>query len=168
MGKQIRKQKKSSIVAGGFFRFALYLIVAIAVIYIGKSAYDFGYDIFYQQPVDSEEEGRDITVVVDEGDSVYQVGRTLESRGLIRDAKVFVVQEKLSNYSGKIQAGTYILNTSMTTDEMLEILSRENVKGQPNQTQEDGTAQEGSSEIQNGSEPEDSQEGEEETGGTGE
>ena len=48
MGKQVRKQKKSSIVAGGFFRFALYLIIAIAVIYIGKSAYDFGYDIFYQ------------------------------------------------------------------------------------------------------------------------
>ena len=42
MGKQVRKQKKSSIVAGGFFRFALYLIIAIAVIYIGKSAYDFG------------------------------------------------------------------------------------------------------------------------------
>ena len=170
MGKQIRKQKTSSIVAGGFFRFALYLIVAIAVIYIGKSAYDFGYDIFYQQPVDSEEEGRDITVVVDEGDSVYQVGRTLESRGLTRDAKVFVVQEMLSNYRGKIQAGTYILNTSMTTDEMLEILARENIKGQPNQTQEDGTTQEGSSEIQSGSDAqsEDSQEGEEETGGTGE
>ena len=66
MGKQVRKQKKSSIVAGGFFRFALYLIIAIAVIYIGKSAYDFGYDIFYQQPMDSEEEGRDITVVVEE------------------------------------------------------------------------------------------------------
>ena len=65
MGKQVRKQKKSSIVAGGFFRFALYLIIAIAVIYIGKSAYDFGYDIFYQQPMDSEEEGRDITVVVE-------------------------------------------------------------------------------------------------------
>lgn len=167
MGKQIRKQKKSSIVAGGFFRFALYLIVTIAVIYIGKSAYDFGYDIFYQQPVDSREDGRDITVVVEEGDSVYQVGRTLESRGLIRDAKVFIVQEKLSNYSGKIQAGTYILNTGMTTDEMMEILARENIKGQPNQTQEDGSAQEGSSEIQNGA---DSQGGEdqgteEETGG---
>ena len=76
----------------------------------------------------------------------------------------------LSNYRGKIQAGTYILNTSMTTDEMLEILARENIKGQPNQTQEDGTTQEGSSEIQSGSDAqsEDSQEGEEETGGTGE
>lgn len=150
MGKQVRKQKKSSIVAGGFFRFALYLIIAIAVIYIGKSAYDFGYDIFYQQPMDSEEEGRDITVVVEDGDSVYQIGKTLENRGLIRDAKVFVVQEMLSNYSGKLQTGTYILNTSMTPDEMMEILARENIKGQPNQTQEDGTAQEGSSDIQNG------------------
>lgn len=166
MGKQVRKQKKSSIVAGGFFRFALYLIIAIAVIYIGKSAYDFGYDIFYQQPMDSEEEGRDITVVVEDGDSVYQIGKTLENRGLIRDAKVFVVQEKLSNYSGKLQTGTYILNTSMTPDEMMEILSRENIKGQPNQTQEDGTAQEGSSDIQNGTDS-DAEETQEE-GGTGE
>ena len=45
MGKQIRKQKKSSIIAGGFFRLGVYLCVAIAVIYIGKSAYDFGYEI---------------------------------------------------------------------------------------------------------------------------
>ena len=71
------------------------------------------------------------------------------------------MQEMLSSYSGKIQAGTYILNTCMTTDEMLEILARENVKGQPNQTQEDGTTQEGSSEIQSGSDAqsEDSQNG---------
>ena len=112
MGEQVRKQKRSSIIAGGFFRFAVYLIVAAVVIYIGKTAYDFGYNIFYQQPMDSEEEGRDVTVAVEEGDSVYQIGRTLESRGLIQDAKVFVVQEKLSNYSGKLQPGTYILNTN--------------------------------------------------------
>ena len=142
MGKQVRKQKKSSIVAGGFFRFALYLIIAIAVIYIGKSAYDFGYDIFYQQPMDSEEEGRDITVVVEDGDSVYQIGKTLENRGLIRDAKVFVVQETLSNYSGKLQTGTYILNTSMTQDEIVAILARENIKCKTNKTKEDVTAQE--------------------------
>lgn len=166
MGKQIRKQKKSSIVAGGFLRFVLYLIVTIAVIYVGKAAYDFGYDIFYQQPMDAKEEGRDVTVVVDDGDSVYQIGRTLESRGLIRDAKVFVVQEKLSNFSGKLQPGTYILNTSMTPDEMMEILARENVKGQPDQTQEDGTAQEGSSDIQEGADDTASEETQEEGGNT--
>lgn len=151
MGEQVRKQKRSSIIAGGFFRFAVYLIVAAVVIYIGKTAYDFGYNIFYQQPMDSEEEGRDVTVAVEEGDSVYQIGRTLESRGLIQDAKVFVVQEKLSNYSGKLQPGTYILNTSMTPDEIMEILAKENVVGQPDQTQDGETEQAGSSELQEGS-----------------
>ena len=151
MGEQVRKQKRSSIIAGGFFRFAVYLIVAAVVIYIGKTAYDFGYNIFYQQPMDSEEEGRDVTVAVEEGDSVYQTGRTLESRGLIQDAKVFVVQEKLSNYSGKLQPGTYILNTSMTPDEIMEILAKENVAGQPDQTQDGETEQAGSSELQEGS-----------------
>lgn len=151
MGEQVRKQKRSSIIAGGFFRFAVYLIVAVVVIYIGKTAYDFGYNIFYQQPMDSEEEGRDVTVAVEEGDSVYQIGRTLESRGLIQDAKVFVVQEKLSNYSGKLQPGTYILNTSMTPDEIMEILAKENVAGQPDQTQDGETEQAGSSELQEGS-----------------
>lgn len=151
MGEQVRKQKKSSIIAGGFFRFAVYLIVAAAVIYIGKTAYDFGYNIFYQQPVDSEDEGKDVTVVVEEGDSVYQIGKTLENRGLIRDAKVFVVQEKLSNYSGKLQPGTYILNTSMTPDEIMEILAKENVTGQPDQTEGGETEQEGSSQLQEGS-----------------
>lgn len=151
MGEQVRKQKRSSIIAGGFFRFAVYLIVAAVVIYIGKTAYDFGYNIFYQQPMDSEEEGRDVTVAVEEGDSVYQIGRTLESRGLIQDAKVFVVQEKLSNYSGKLQPGTYILNTSMTPDEIMEILAKENMAGQPDQTQDGETEQAGSSELQEGS-----------------
>ena len=151
MGEQVRKQKRSSIIAGGFFRFAVYLIVAAVVIYIGKTAYDFGYNIFYQQPMDSEEEGRDVTVAVEEGDSVYQIGRTLESRGLIQDAKVFVVQEKLSNYSGKLQPGTYILNTSMTPDEIMEILAKENVAGQPDQTQDGETEQAGSSQLQKGS-----------------
>ena len=108
-------------------------------------------NIFYQQPMDSEEEGRDVTVAVEEGDSVYQIGRTLESRGLIQDAKVFVVQEKLSNYSGKLQPGTYILNTSMTPDEIMEILAKENVAGQPDQTQDGETEQAGSSELQEGS-----------------
>ena len=83
MGKQVRKQKKSSIIAGGFLRFGLYVCVIIAVVYIGKSAFDFGYAIFNQVPMASEEDGRDITVVVEDGDSVYQIGKTLKNKGLI-------------------------------------------------------------------------------------
>ena len=83
MGKQIRKQKKSSIIAGGFFRLGVYLCVAIAVIYIGKSAYDFGYEIFNQEAVATKENGRDSTVVLKKDDSVYQIGKILKKKGLI-------------------------------------------------------------------------------------
>lgn len=147
MGKQIRKQKKSSIVAGGFFRFGVYLCVLIAMIYIGKSAYDFGYEIFNQEAMTGKENGRDVTVVLKKGDSVYQIGKILKKKGLIEDAKIFVVQEMLSVYKGKLQPGTYILNTSMTPDEMMAILARENTEGQPDQTDNSGAAKEGSSEL---------------------
>ena len=76
---------------------------------------------------------------------------------------MFVVQEKLSNYSGKLQPGTYILNTSMTPDEIMEILAKENVTGQPDQTQDGESEQEGSSELQEGS---DASAGEAEQGGS--
>ena len=152
MGKQIRKQKKSSIIAGGFFRFALYLCVIVGVIYIGKSAYDFGYEIFNQEAMDNEENGRDVTVVIKEGDSVYQIGKTLKKKGLIDDAKIFVAQEMLSSYKGKLQPGTYILSTSMTPDEMMEIWSRRNTErtAGPDKYQEE-KQKKGSSEIQDGS-----------------
>lgn len=152
MGKQVRKQKASSIVAGGFFRFAFYLGVTVAMIYAGKSAYDFGYNIFYQEAVASEENARDITVVIKKGDSTYQMGKILEDKGLIEDAKVFVVQELLSSYKGKLQPGTYVLKTSMTADEIMGVLARENTEGQPDQTDSSGKAKEGNSDIQHGAE----------------
>ena len=46
-------------------------------------------------------------MVIKEEDSVYQVGKVLESKGLIERSDIFWVQEKLSNHSGKIQPGTY-------------------------------------------------------------
>ena len=49
------------------------------VIYVGKSAYDFGYAIFDQIPVDDEDHGEDVTVVIKDGASVYQIGKILKS-----------------------------------------------------------------------------------------
>ncbi len=69
MGRGIRKQGAASIFAGGFFRFAVYACVVCAVIYVGKSAYDFGYAIFDQIPVDDEDHGEDVTVVIKDGAS---------------------------------------------------------------------------------------------------
>ena len=48
-------------VAGGFFKIALYVCVAVLIIWIGKVTYQFGYDIFNQHAM-SPGEGQEVTL----------------------------------------------------------------------------------------------------------
>ncbi len=98
-------------------------LMVIILIYAGAmKCYDFGYKIFTDTPM-SLEPGRDVTVIVNEGSSTRQVGDLLEENRLISDATVFVVQEKLSEYAGEMKPGVYVLNTSMTAEKMIAIMS---------------------------------------------
>ena len=110
------------VLAGGFFRIALYVCVALLVFWIGKSSYNFGYQIFNQHAM-SPGDGQEVTVVIKESSSVYDIGKTLEKKGLIRDAKVFFIQEKLSNYAGQLKPGTYLLSTAYTPNRIMGILA---------------------------------------------
>ena len=114
--------KAGLVIAGGVCRTALYICVAVLIFWGGKTAYQFGYNVFDQQAI-SPGAGQEVTVVIQEGSSVYDIGRILESKGLIEDAKVFYVQEKLSNYRGKLNAGTYLLSTAYTPTRIMGILA---------------------------------------------
>ena len=114
--------KAGLVIAGGVFRTALYICVAVLIFWGGKTAYQFGYNVFDQQAI-SPGAGQEVTVVIQEGSSVYDIGRILESKGLIEDAKVFYVQEKLSNYREKLNAGTYLLSTAYTPTRIMGILA---------------------------------------------
>lgn len=107
--------------AGTIVRVALVILAAFCIMNFGKKAYDFGYRIFAEEPMSSAP-GRDITVTVTSGDSQSEIIQMLEDKGLIRDHLIFTVQKKLSLYKGDIDPGTYVLNTSMTNEEMFEIL----------------------------------------------
>lgn len=87
-------------------------------------AYDYGYRVFAEEPV-TVGDGRTISIYVEPDDSVRDIGKNLEEKGLIRDANLFFVQELLSEYHGEIKPGIYDLNTSMKSDEMLAIMSAE-------------------------------------------
>lgn len=110
------------IVAGGAFKIALYVCIVVLIIWLGRLSYQFGHDIFDQQPM-SPREGQEITVVVKEDDSVYDIAKTLESKGLVEDAKVFWIQEKLSNYKGQMKPGTYLLSTAYEPSRLLAIMA---------------------------------------------
>ncbi len=103
-------------------RILFYILIAVALIFLGRTAYSYGYSVFNEQAVESSP-GTDVEVTVPEGASARQIGKLLKENGLIKDAGVFVLQERLSAYHGRLQGGTYTLNTSETADEMLAILA---------------------------------------------
>ena len=104
------------------FKIVFAIILVMLVYKWSMSAFDYGQRVFNEPPV-SAGNGRNITVTVNSGDCAKEIGEMLEKAGLIRDAKLFLVQEMLSEYKDKIQPGTYELSTAMTTDEMMRIMS---------------------------------------------
>ncbi len=100
-----------------------FVIVAVMLISkYSKVAYDYGYRIFNQKPVSSGT-GRTVTVTISEGDSANKIAEKLATVGLITDKNLFLLQEKFSDYNGLEAPGTYELSTSMTPEEMLQIMS---------------------------------------------
>ena len=101
------------------------IVLSAAVISIvfklAVAAYDFGFNLFADIPMD-EGEGRTVSVVISENQDTMDIAKMLEEKGLIRDAKMFFVQEKLSDYKDQTVSGTYELNTAMSIEEMLAVL----------------------------------------------
>ncbi len=118
--------------ARGILKILIYICLLLVLLFAGKTAYDFGYDIFNQQPAATARDGVDVTVQVTESMDEKDVGELLIENGLINESLyVFRAQVIFSGYHGKLLPGTYILNTSQTVDDMLEILSGKNTEGQP-------------------------------------
>ncbi len=101
---------------------AVLAFVVSFVLRASKEAYDFGFRVFADQPM-SIIGGRTITVGIAEDADIKDIAEMLEEKGLIEDAKLFVVQELLSAYHGEIIPGIYDLSSNMTAVEMLEIMS---------------------------------------------
>ena len=104
------------------FSVLILLVIFIGVFKASAFCYDFGYRIFTEKPMESAP-GRDVVVQIDTDDSAFVIGKMLEQKGLVRDSSLYVAQYYLSAYVNDLLPGTYTLNTSMTTKEMLIVMS---------------------------------------------
>lgn len=129
------KKKMAPVVAAYLVRTLIRLMLYVAAVFLlvrcARGAYLFGYNVFDEHGMASEEAGVDVSVIVRETQSVYEVGKMLKEKGLIKDARVFQVQEKLYGDKNEIQPGMYILNTSQNAEKILNILFGVDTEGQP-------------------------------------
>lgn len=110
----------------GILNFIVRACILVVVIWgvrkVCLAAYDYGYRIYSEPPM-AEGDGVDVVVTIPMGSSVAETGELLKGYGLIRDDKLFILQERLSDYHDKLEPGTYTLNTSMTAEEMMEVMA---------------------------------------------
>ena len=109
-------------VLGAIFR----VVVAIAAVYIiyqgAILCYNYGYRIF-TEPAVSAGEGRTETVAITDDMSPKEIGQLFENKGLVRDARLFMLQYYLSEYVKDVKPGVFDLSTSMTAEEMMEAMT---------------------------------------------
>jgi len=121
-----KNKKKKTGISGGFAK-GLVTIAVFALLVLGLTllcirGYRFGRAVFLEEGGE-ESPGRDVTLVVEAGDSVKDVAAKLKELNVIKDETVFVVQVKL--YEGDFIPGTYELNTSSSAEDVIETLSEE-------------------------------------------
>ena len=99
--------------------------IALSLIHIFRKTYEFGHDIFYAPGMEALP-GTEKTVTLDGTESVADVGKLLEDAGLIRDHVAFSIQAKCYDY--EVKKGSFSLNTSQSSKEIINILDEETKK----------------------------------------
>ena len=112
-----------------FFSVCLSVIILLLSAFLlyrgGQYAYISGYRVFTEGAMTTEDKARDKVVQITADMSAKDIGDVLESKELIRDSHLFVVQLMLSAYKDDIKPGVYTLSTSMTAREMMQTMSAE-------------------------------------------
>lgn len=119
------KTQKAALSAGLFvLRVAIVAVIAAGIWRLGEYAYTYGYSIVSDAAMEPKP-GRDMRVVLSGDMTVKETAQLLERRGLIADADIFRIQLKVNRYEERLRPGEYILNTSMTPEELMQVLSGE-------------------------------------------
>lgn len=104
----------------------LFYALVFFLLYEGITrGYSIGHEIFSPTAV-AEAPGKDMEITVKKGESVSAVAGELEKSGLIKNKLIFVIQAKFYDY--EVYPGTYTLNTSMTSKDMLKLIDESGIE----------------------------------------
>ena len=104
----------------------IYVLIAAAILFMAGQAkhyYEGGYGVFSQQGKDAKGTGKVVQFTVEEGTTATSLAEKLEEAGLVESARLFLIQERVSDYAGQYVAGTYALSSEMTTEDIMKVIS---------------------------------------------
>ena len=112
--------KVTSAVLRVFLNILFYVAIIFVLVEAVKITYNFSYQLFGSVSVEAEP-GIDVEFQIAKGESTMDVARKLEAGNLIVNKYSFYLKTKFKEYN--IYPGTFILNTSMDYDEILDVIT---------------------------------------------
>lgn len=97
-----------------------YILVVFLIINFSKSAYAFAYQIYGPVTMD-EAPGREVIFQIKKGDSKMDIATRLQTYRVIENKYPFYLKTKLTEYV--IMPGTYVINSAMTYEEILAVIT---------------------------------------------
>lgn len=116
-------KKSASVFSKITFKVAMYVIGAVLVVLVCKSAFDFGVKVFSEEGIAEKGSGQEVVVTIPADASAGEVASILKQNGLIESELVFKLQTML--YEAEIYSGTYTLNTEYSPEELIDALRPE-------------------------------------------
>ncbi len=106
----------------------LFTLSVVAVVQISRTAYQLAYQVFGDVVV-SEPPGEDRLFRIEKGESNWEVAEHLKNERLVVNQYTFYLRLRLmTNTSRRIEPGEYLLNTSMTYEDILGRIIKSEVK----------------------------------------
>jgi UPF0755 protein len=97
-----------------------YIFMVVLIVNVSKAAYQFTYQLYGPCPAEHKP-GTDITFQIKKGESTMDIANRLKSKKAIVNKYSFYAKVKIQNL--KIMPGTYKINSSMTYNEILDIIT---------------------------------------------
>lgn len=123
VGESMETKDLVSTVVRTVVKYAVIAAVILLIYYGATTCYDYGYRIFMEPAMTTEENAQIVEVTVPADMSPKEIGELFEFAGLVRDGKLFTLQYYLSEFRKDVQPGTFHLSTAMTAEELMEAMT---------------------------------------------
>ena len=105
--------------------FMLSLLINIVIVYVIIKLFSYSFNFAYSVFGDVAKDpiGKEYVVIEIPADSsTLQIGKALQDNGIIDDKYVFFAKVRIKKLGGSIKAGKYGLSSSMTYDEIINLI----------------------------------------------
>jgi len=103
------------------FHFLLNLAFVYCLVQGYTYSYHFSYSLFGDLPK-AVVKMADTPIVIENGKGAKEVAVLLEQNGIVDSRYIFMARAYIGKYNNKIVAGKYVLNASMTPDQICKII----------------------------------------------